>query len=80
MKPRLIYFSIFPLLFILSCKKESILNSTDGNNTSPNIVFIIADDIGWDAFGRYPNINSTKANTPTLDSLANNGKIGRAHV
>lgn len=73
MKPKLIYFSMLTLLFTLSCKKKSTPNSGDSNNTSPNIVFIIADDMGWDAFGHYPNINSTKANTPTLDSLANNG-------
>jgi len=29
--------------------------------------------MGWDAFGHYPGINSTKANTPTLDSLSKNG-------
>ena len=34
---------------------------------------IIADDLGWDAFGNYDGINGTKANTPTLDSLARNG-------
>ncbi len=39
----------------------------------PNIVFIIADDMGWDAFGNYAGINGTKANTPTLDSLAQDG-------
>ena len=39
----------------------------------PNIVLIIADDLGWDAFGNYPGITSTKANTPTLDSMAKTG-------
>jgi len=43
------------------------------NTTSPNIIFIIADDMGWDVFGNYPGINGTKASTPTLDSLAANG-------
>ena len=56
-----------------SCKKTTII--TDGNlpNTSPNIIFIIVDDMGWDVFGNYPGISSAKAVTPTLDSLAKNG-------
>ncbi len=29
--------------------------------------------MGWDAYGNYPGINSTKALTPTIDSLATNG-------
>jgi arylsulfatase B len=41
--------------------------------SSPNVIFIIADDIGWDVFGTYPGITSTKALTPTIDSLARNG-------
>ena len=43
------------------------------NAKSPNIIFIIADDMGWDVFGNYPGISGTKANTPTIDSLARNG-------
>jgi arylsulfatase A-like enzyme len=60
----------------LSCSKN---NNSDDNNTGgsttgePNIIFIIADDMGWDLFGDYPGINNTKAITPTLDSLALNG-------
>lgn len=59
----------------LSCKKKN--DDTGGGGTpgatSPNIIFIVADDMGWDAFGKYPGINGTKAKTPTLDSLATNG-------
>ncbi len=68
---------LFALVSLPSCKKKSV-NGTGSTNsssfvTSPNIVFIIADDMGWDAFGHHSNINSKKANTPTLDSLANSG-------
>jgi arylsulfatase B len=61
---------------LLSCKKNS--NETnDGGVTpiasSPNVIFIVADDMGWDVFGKYPGINGIKAKTPTLDSLATNG-------
>jgi arylsulfatase B len=71
---------LFPLSFLLlfvlagaSCKKTQTNTGGITSDTSPNIVFIIADDMGWDAFGNYPGISSTKANTPTLDSLARNG-------
>ena len=43
------------------------------NYKTPNIIFIIADDMGWDVFGNYPGITGTKATTPTIDSLARNG-------
>jgi arylsulfatase B len=39
----------------------------------PNIIFILADDMGWDVFGNYPGMNGTKATTPTIDSLRQNG-------
>jgi arylsulfatase B len=62
---------------IFSCKKtEGITSATltpTPFSSSPNIIFIIADDMGWDAFGSYTGITSTKAKTPTLDSLAKNG-------
>jgi arylsulfatase B len=63
------------ILFSFSCKKDSADTGGGGTTitTAPNIIFIVADDIGWDAFGKYPGINGTKAKTPTLDSLATNG-------
>lgn len=58
----------------LSCSKESnTQNNEVAASSTPNIIFIIADDIGWDAYGKYPGINGAKANTPTLDSLASKG-------
>lgn len=62
-------------IFFVSCKKKTddIGGGTTPAATSPNIIFIIADDMGWDVFGKYPGINSAKAKTPTLDSLAANG-------
>lgn len=67
------------ILGFLSCKKSNDTGTgsgTGGGGTttiSPNIIFIIADDMGWDVFGNYPGINGVKAPTPTLDSLARNG-------
>lgn len=71
-------FSFLLLLFfttLASCTKTSVTTGGGGDTatTSPNIIFIIADDLGWDAIGNYAGISSTKANTPTLDSLARAG-------
>ena len=70
-----IFISLLSILFAFSaCTEDSpILELPNTNDSSPNIIFIIADDMGWDAFGNYDGINSIKANKPTLDSLARNG-------
>ncbi|RZK59879.1 MAG: DUF4976 domain-containing protein [Pedobacter sp.] len=72
------YFFVGLLLLagnLLSCKKKSSIQEPTPTPSSnlPNIVFIIADDMGWDTFGNFAGIGSTKAKTPTLDSLAANG-------
>lgn len=67
------FLSLFLFISILfSCKEDSPVLPNTGNS-SPNIILIIADDLGWDAFGNYAGISGIKANTPTLDSLARNG-------
>ncbi len=68
------FFFVFLVLNLVSCNKQTESNGTSISTASlPNIIFIIADDMGWDAFGNYPNTSGTKAITPTLDSLARNG-------
>jgi arylsulfatase B len=73
---------LLPAAFLLftaisfSCKKSSGTTGDGGGtptSSSPNVIFIVADDMGWDVFGKYPGINGTKPKTPTLDSLAANG-------
>ena len=56
------------ILIIVLC----ILNCTESYSQSPNILLIIADDLGVDAFNGY-NIGSLKPTTPNLDSIRNNG-------
>jgi arylsulfatase B len=56
-----------------SCSKNKSAGDSGADPNATNIVFIIADDLGWDVFGEYPAINGIKASTPTLDSLALNG-------
>ena len=56
------------ILIIVLC----ILNCTASYSQSPNILLIIADDLGVDALNGY-NIGSLKPTTPNLDSIRNNG-------
>lgn len=62
------------LLFTLvwaSCKKESS-DDTSTDSSSPNILLIIADDLGKDAINGYPE-GSIKPNTPNIDDIRTKG-------
>lgn len=75
---------IFIILSILSCKKDSYTSielydnvNTDDTidinvNTQPNILLIIADDMGRDATNGYPE-GELKPVTPNIDDIKNNG-------
>lgn len=79
--------NILLLTLILSCSKDTVVEpetpvtvvtpeepeTPSNTSSSPNIILIIADDMGWDVFGNYPGFNGIKANTPTIDSLAMEG-------
>lgn len=54
-----------------SCKKESSDN-TSTDSSSPNILLIIADDLGKDAINGYPE-GSIKPNTPNIDDIRTKG-------
>ncbi|UQD54871.1 sulfatase-like hydrolase/transferase [Flavobacterium sp. K5-23] len=69
----LIILAIATMLSLYSCSKDENSHSTINTSSSPNIIFIIADDMGWDVYGKYPGISGIKATTPTLDSLARTG-------
>lgn len=58
------------ILSLPGCSSDEPTKSVQG---TPNIILIIADDLGWDVFGDFSGISGQKANTPTLDSLAANG-------
>jgi arylsulfatase A-like enzyme len=76
-KSSLVLLGVLIIFMVFSCSKDSTVTSeATGNNTSsssPNVIFIIADDMGWDAFGNSSGFNGVKANTPTIDSLAQTG-------
>ena len=70
-----LFFIALPIFFS-SCKEEmddpiDVVDPTEPSDT-PNILFIIADDMGVDATNGYPE-GILKPTTPHLDSLMNSG-------
>lgn len=65
---------IFVGLVITSCSKDK--NEETGielpNTASPNVLFIIADDLGKDAVNGFSE-GTIKPNTPNIDAIRNNG-------
>lgn len=62
------------LLSVLSCtnNNEEINDNEETLETSPNILLVIADDMGLDASPSY-NIGTTKPNMPNLQSIMSSG-------
>ena len=73
--PKIVFQKACLFFLFLSCKDSNIADVVKNtpSSSSPNIVFLIADDMGWDVFGKYGGLSANKALTPTLDSLAKNG-------
>lgn len=60
--------------FIFSCLKDKENNSISPTLSTPNILLIIADDLGKDAIKGYQE-GSIKPNTPNIDAIRNNGLL-----
>lgn len=61
---------IINVVFLASCNTSS--KEKDIQTTQPNIVFILADDLGWTELGSYGNSFNE---TPELDKLAKKGML-----
>ena len=59
-------------VIVLSCSKDP--ETISPNTDTPNILLIIADDLGKDAISGYTE-GSIKPNTPNIDAIRNNGLI-----
>ena len=81
---------LLELLLVLSIVygKETIpqkhetpkLNTINNSENLPNILFIMADDLGWGNVG-FHNSKNEEINTPTLDNLVKNGlELDRHYV
>ncbi len=60
------------ITLIWACKKDDKGGNPSPTNSDPNILLIIADDMGLDATNGYTE-GSIKPNTPNLDALMNSG-------
>lgn len=58
----------FGILALAGCSGTGN-ETTTTDNTPPNIILILADDLGWSDIGCF----GSEVHTPTLDSLAENG-------
>jgi arylsulfatase B len=66
---------LFIVLVTFSCSKKTDdgeINTGMPNTESPNILFIIADDLGKDATNGFSE-GTIKPNTPNIDVIRNNG-------
>ncbi len=63
-------FVVFPLLGVVTCSGFSGCNAGQSPSMLPNIVFILADDMGYGDFSCY---GATEIKTPNVDRLAASG-------
>ncbi len=75
------YLSVFiGFLLIVSCKETHIKKDTGSSTTKtvykPNIIYILADDLGYGELGVY---GQQKIETPNIDELAKNGMLFTQH-
>ncbi|MBP0902351.1 sulfatase-like hydrolase/transferase [Mariniflexile gromovii] len=70
---RFLYFPLF-LLIVIACSSKVEDEIKEDNNASkaPNILLIIADDMGLDACPGY-NLGTVKPNMPNLQAMINSG-------
>ena len=62
--------------FFLSCKEEAKVSEVGPEKSKPNIIYILADDLGYAELGVY---GQTKIETPNIDALAKEGMLFTQH-
>ena len=66
------YIFLIIIFIFSSCEKKEIPIVPSNVNSAPNILLIIADDLGKDAINGFTE-GSIKPNTPNIDALKNSG-------
>jgi len=72
---KLITLILIPFTF-LSCKEEKKAEAILAQNSKPNIIYILADDLGYAELGAY---GQEKIETPNIDALAKEGMLFTQH-
>ncbi|QTE23713.1 arylsulfatase [Polaribacter cellanae] len=67
---------ILATLIITSSCKTTTNDSSNNSKTKPNIIYILADDLGYGELGIY---GQEKIETPNIDALAKNGMLFTQH-
>lgn len=62
--------------FFLSCKEATKTIAADQQSVKPNIIYILADDLGYGEVGAY---GQEKIETPNIDALAEEGMLFTQH-
>ena len=66
---------LLPLLLIalagISGGQVATMRKGGNHKKKPNVLFVVVDDLGWDDVG----FRSHEIETPTIDSLAANGRV-----
>ncbi len=73
---KLTYYTLLFVFTLFSCSKNETISSPANeevsNSSKPNILLVIADDMGLDATPGY-DVGSIKPNTPNLESMISEG-------
>lgn len=72
----LFFCSIASLTVCLSCKQQKQPSIKVHHNNKPNIIYILADDLGYGDLGVY---GQNKIETPNIDALAKEGMLFTQH-
>lgn len=66
----------YALIFIILCSCNTVKKEHTAESTKPNIIYILADDLGYAELGVY---GQEKIETPNIDALAKSGMLFTQH-
>lgn len=66
---------IFSLNLFVACNKSSAQKSSNNRPEKPNVLLIVADDLGWQDVKCYDIDEPSPFETPNIDKLAKNGVL-----
>jgi len=70
------YLLLLPTLICIASCGEKQVNVLDAETAKPNIIYILADDLGYGELGVF---GQDKIETPNIDALANQGMLFTQH-